>query len=217
MALFTLTRAYIAEHPFITYGLVWLLSLGIVALEIVGSGVSGSQALLADVGHVASDTLLALVPLTALVFMRAGIRKESVALVSSLAAVALLLFIGFHVGGEAWAAINGGEHHEHEVDGVLLFVFSGIAALMNLFQHRLLTHVSSEHHHGAHKGLHFHVLMDLVKNALLPLLGIAIALSLVPDSTDLWAALAIGALLIVRALALLYATLFKRNDACHVH
>ena len=208
----------VTEHPLRTYAFVWMLSLGIVALEIVGSGESGSQALLADIGHVASDTLLALVPLSALVFMRMGIKKESVALLSSLIAVAFLLFIGFHVGSEALASLAGDGHHEHEVDGMLLFLFSGSAAILNLFQHRLLSRVSPEHHHGAHKGLHFHVLMDLVKNIALPALGLLIAFEILPYGADLWAALAIGGLLMVRALTLLYATLApKKKDGCHVH
>ena len=201
--------AFAKKRPLAIYGFVWLLSLFIVSLELVGSGVANSQALLADVGHVASDTLLALVPLAALLFVRLGWSYRKVAFVSSLAAVAILLYVGVHVGGEAWEALMGEEHHEHEVDGILLFVFSGIAALANLFQHRLLSRIDPEHHHGAHQGLHFHVLMDLVKNIALPVLGILIALEFVPDHADLWAALVIGALLILRAILLLFTTLFR--------
>lgn len=184
------------------YTYVWLLSLGIVSLELLGSFFSGSRALLADVGHVASDTMLALVPLTAALVMRTGASRKRVEFVATLAAVAILVLVGLHVGGEAWGALTGDEHHEHAVDGVLLFLFSGAAAIANFFQHRLLSSIDQEHHHGAHKGLHFHVLMDLVKNLVLPVLGLLIAFSLLPDHADLWAALAIGALLIVRAITL---------------
>jgi cobalt-zinc-cadmium efflux system protein len=211
--------SYAKKHPLAIYGLVWLLSLFIVSLELIGSGVSGSQALLADVGHVASDTLLALVPLAALLFVRLGWNYRKVAFVSSLAAVAILLWVGVHVGGEAWEALMGEKHHDHEVDGMFLFLFSGVAAIANLIQHRLLSRIDPEHHHGAHQGLHFHVLMDLVKNVALPMLGILIALEFIPDHADLWAALVIGALLIIRALVLLYTTLFqeKRMHAGHDH
>jgi cobalt-zinc-cadmium efflux system protein len=214
-----LSRAFIKQHPLVTYLSVWVLSLGIVALELVGSGVSGSQALLADVGHVASDTLLALVPVAALLFARIGMKYSRAAFIASLAAVALLTFVGFHVGGEALEALTGEEHHDHEVDGVLLFVFSGVAALLNLVQHRFLSRIDPEHHHGAHKGLHFHVLMDLVKNIALPVLGLAIAIGLLPDHADLWAALVIGALLIIRAILLLYETLAPKREehAGHDH
>lgn len=194
--------------PIYTY--VWLLSLGIVSLELAGSWFSGSRALLADVGHVLSDTLLALVPLTAALFMRAGVSKKRVAFLASLAAVALLVYVGLHVGGEAWEALMGEAHHEHEVNGLMLFAFSGAAAIMNVFQHRLLSRIDPEHHHGAHKGLHFHVLMDLVKNLVLPVLGLLIAFELLPDHADLWAALAIGGLLIVRAIILLVGILKRR-------
>ena len=210
------TQRVHTRYPVRMYAFVWLLSIAIVTLEIIGSGESGSQALLADIGHVASDTLLALVPLSALLFMRFGIDKHTVAFVSSLVAVLFLLFIGYHVGSEALAAIAGNEHHGHEVNGILLFVFSGMAAVLNLFQHKLLSRISPEYHHGAHKGLHFHVLMDLVKNLALPVLGLLIAFSLLPESADLWAALVIAGLLILRALTLLYSTLFHR-PVPHVH
>lgn len=199
------------------YTAVWLLAIGIVTLELVGAWFSGSRALLADVGHVASDTVLALVPLVALMFMRIGVNGRQVAFVASLVAAAILLWVGIHVGGEAWGALMGDDHHDHEVDGWLLFAFSGAAALANFFQHRLLSKIDREHRHGAHAGLHFHVIMDLVKNLALPVLGIAIALHILPDHADLWAALIIGALLIIRALILLYATLIPRKPGTSGH
>ncbi len=189
---------------------VWLLSLAVVTFELVGSFLSGSQALLADIGHVISDTVLALVPLTALLLLRFRLSYRIVAFVSSIVAAVLLAWIGLHVGTEAWMELMGQEHHAHEVDGILLFVFSALAAGANFFQHRLLSRVSPDYHHGAHKGLHFHVLMDLAKNLLLPVLGLAIAFGLLPDHADLWAALAIGVLLVLRAIALLYATAFSK-------
>lgn len=193
------------------YTKVWLLSLSIVSFELVGSVLSGSHALLADIGHVISDTVLALIPLTALLLLRFKVSYRLVAFISSIVAGVFLAWIGLHVASEAWMGLMGDEHHEHEVNGWLLFLFSGLAALMNLFQHRLLSRVSPDYHHGAHKGLHFHVLMDLVKNIALPVLGLGIALHLLPDSADLWAALAIGALLIVRAIALLATTVFAKE------
>lgn len=210
-----LSRAFIKTHPLAAYALVWLLSLFIVALEIIGSGVSGSQALLADVGHVASDTVIALVPLAALLFVRAGWSYRHVATVSSYVAAALLLFVGWHVGSEAWAALTGAEEHAHEVNGWLLLAFSLVSAGLNLLQHRFLSRIDPEHHHGAHKGLHFHVLMDLMKNIMLPLLGVGIALSILPHEADLWTALIIGILLGIRALLLVYATVFPGKHAHH--
>lgn len=212
MQILGFSKAFIRHHPLLTYTLVWLVSIFIVTLELVGAGVTNSHALLADVGHVASDTLLALVPIAALLFMRIGLSYQRVAFWASLAAVALLLFVGIHVGGEALEVLTEGAHHDHEVSGMLLFVFSGIAAIANFIQHRMLQQIDPEHHHGAHKGLHFHIIMDLVKNIVLPLLGLLIALHILPDSADLWAALVIGALLILRALLLLYTTLFPKND-----
>lgn len=194
------------EHALL-YGAVWALAIAVVGLELAGAWLSGSHALLADVGHVLSDTVLALVPLLALGAMRFGINGKKVSLWASYLAVVILVWIGMHVGYEALTSLAGAEHEHHHVEGWLLFFFSSLAAGVNLIQHSLLSRIDPIHRHGAHTGLHFHVLMDLVKNLALPLLGVLIALNLLPHSADLYAAVFIGALLIIRAIVLLIETL----------
>ncbi len=184
------------DAPVRLYTKAWLLTFVIVALELGGSWLSGSLALLADIGHVATDTLLALIPLTAAFAIRHHFNSKLVVGVSGLLATALLFALGFHVLHEAGEAHGG---HRHEVHGVVLFVFAGAAALVNILQHRILSKVSPLHRHAAHAGLHFHVLTDLVKNIALPVLGLLLAFGLVTDHADLLVAQAIGWLILVRA------------------
>lgn len=184
------------KAPVRLYTKAWLLTFVIVGLELLGSWLSGSLALLADIGHVATDTLLALVPLTAAYAIRHRFNSKLVVGASGLLATALLFYIGFHVLHEAAEGLEG---HHHEVEGMMLFVFAGAAAIVNILQHRILSKVSPTHQHAAHAGLHFHVLTDLVKNIALPVLGLLLVFGLVSDHADLLMAQAIGWLILVRA------------------
>jgi Co/Zn/Cd efflux system component len=66
------------------------------------------------------------------------------------------------------------------------------------------------HRHSAHSGFHFHILTDLVKNLILPLLALAILLGGSP-AIDAWAGYAIGWLIIVRALLLALESIFGKK------
>jgi len=183
------------------YTKAWLLTFVIVALGITGSILSGSLALLADVGHIITDSFLALVPLgVAHAIVRGKNQGRLPIIIGGIIASLLLLYIGTHVIIEAREAINGG--HEHHVDGWLLLFFSLGTAAVNYTQHRLLSRVSQMHRHAAHSGYHFHVLTDMVKNIALPILGLGIAIGLFPEIYDLYMAYVIGVVLIVRSVLL---------------
>jgi len=183
------------------YAKAWLLTFVIVALGVSGSLLSGSLALLADVGHIITDSFLALVPLSVAhaIVMGKGQSRLPI-IIGGVIAALLLLFIGTHVILEAREALSGGE--EHHVDGQLLLLFSLAAAGVNFTQHRLLSRVSQMHRHAAHSGYHFHILTDLVKNIALPILGLGIAVGIFPEIADVYMAYAIGIVLIVRAILL---------------
>jgi cobalt-zinc-cadmium efflux system protein len=180
----------------------WGLTFLTVGLVLVGSMVSGSLALLADIGHVVTDSLIALIPLSATYLVRRGWNVQKVQRYSGFVAAGFLLFIGYHVIEEALTGISHGAD-EHHVEGAWLFIFALGAAAVNYFQHRILSNVSPMHRHAAHSGYHFHVLTDLVKNILLPILAVALILG-ANEIWDLYAALAIGGLIILRALILLF-------------
>jgi cobalt-zinc-cadmium efflux system protein len=187
----------------------WLITFLIAGLELSGSILSGSFALLADVSHVFTDTIIGVAPISVEFFRhRTRLSAERIEQIGGFFVAALLLFIGLHVLEEAAEHLAGDE--EHHVEGMLMFVFATLAALGNYVQHRLLSRVSPMHRHSAHSGFHFHILTDLVKNLILPLLALAILLGGSP-AIDAWAGYAIGWLIIVRALLLALESIFGKK------
>lgn len=191
----------LAQHQSV-YVKAWALTFVIIVIQLVGALYSGSLAILADVGHVIADSFIALFPLSAVWLVRKGFDTKKVQRIAGTLAAVFLLFIGFHVVEEALAGLSG-EGHEHHVEGAWLFLFASLAAGVNYFQHRILSAVSPMHRHAAHSGYHFHVLTDMVKNILLPVLGVALVLG-ADDHWDLYATFAIGALIFLRASILLF-------------
>lgn len=178
----------------------WALTFVIAGFELIGSIVSGSFALLADVTHVFTDTIVGVGPVSVEFFRhRLRISARRIEQVGGLFVSAMLLFVGYHIVAEAIERLSGEGHHE--VEGSVMFVFALLAAGTNFLQHRLLSRVSPIHRHTAHAGFHFHILTDLVKNLLLPIIGLGIFFG-GPESLDMWAALGIGTLIFLRAFIL---------------
>jgi len=187
----------------------WLITFLIAGLELTGSILSGSFALLADVSHVFTDTIIGVAPISVEFFRhRTRFGAERIEAIGGFLVAGLLLIIGASILGEAEAHFSGQE--EHHVEGMLMFVFAALAALGNFLQHRLLSRVSPMHRHSAHSGFHFHVLTDMVKNLVLPLLALVIFFG-GPTTVDVWAAYAIGWLIILRALVLVLESILGKK------
>lgn len=187
----------------------WLITFLIAGLELAGSIMSGSFALLADVSHVFTDTIIGVAPISVEFFRhRTRISAERIEQIGGLLVAGLLIFIGVHILEEATEHLAGTE--ERHVEGMLMFVFATFAAIGNYAQHRLLSRVSPMHRHSAHSGFHFHILTDLVKNLILPVLALVIFLGGSP-AIDAWAGYAIGWLIIVRAVILGLESLFGKK------
>lgn len=187
----------------------WGLTFVIAGIGIAGSVLSGSFALLADVTHVFTDTLVGLAPVSVEFFRhRTTIPARKLEAAGGVAVAVVLFLIGAHIIESALGAISGGE--EHAVSGGLMFLFALLAAIVNFMQHRLLSRVSPMHRHAAHAGFHFHVLTDLVKNIILPLVAAAIYLG-APPGLDIWAGCAIGVLIVLRAALLLLESVLGRR------
>lgn len=175
----------------------WGLTFVIAGFELAGSILSGSFALLADVTHVFTDTVVGLGPVSVEFFRhRFQVSAQRIEQAGGLIVAAILIFVGVHIIGEAAEHLRGEEYNE--VEGGLMFLFATLAAITNFLQHRLLSRVSPIHRHAAHTGFHFHILTDLVKNILLPVLALVILFG-GPEAVDIWAGYVIGWLIIVRA------------------
>ncbi|OGZ12553.1 MAG: hypothetical protein A3C93_00285 [Candidatus Lloydbacteria bacterium RIFCSPHIGHO2_02_FULL_54_17] len=187
----------------------WGLTFVIAGFELAGSILSGSFALLADVTHVFTDTVVGLGPVSVEFFRhRFHVSAERIEQTGGFLVSAILIFVGVHIIGEATEHISGGEHHE--VEGGLMLIFAALAAATNFLQHRLLSRVSPIHRHAAHTGFHFHILTDLVKNILLPILAVLMLFG-ASEMLDVWAGYAIGWLIIVRAALLALESLFGKR------
>jgi Co/Zn/Cd efflux system component len=179
-----------------------LLSIVVIAIEISGALLSGSFALRADVWHVAGDLLIALTPVVISLWRGARARLSMLSLFGGVVVAGMLIAIGCTVLWEAASNLYS-PTLQHEIHGWLLSAFALASAGANFLQHRLLSRVHSAHRDIAHQGFQFHVRMDLVKNLALPLLGVLLALGIVPQRTDSWAAACIGAWIVARGLVLL--------------
>jgi len=184
------------------YWRAWSVSLIIMVIELAGSIVSGSVALRADVWHMAGDMLVALAPVAVTYARARGLNPYKIILAGGMAVALLLIAIGAMLLEEARNSL-GSPIPSHEVHGWLLSGFALTSALANWWQHRLLSQVHVQHRDVTHVGFHFHVRMDLLKNLALPALGALLALQLVSQRADTWAAGCIGAWIAVRGVVLL--------------
>lgn len=188
------------------YTKAWALTWAVAIIEIVGSALSGSLALLADVTHVITDTIIGLAPVSVEIVKkkRPLLCAQNIERAGGLLASVILILVGISVLSEA-----SHSHGEH-VDGVFMFIFALIAAGANFLQHKILSKVSPMHRHSAHAGFHFHILTDFAKNLALPIVAILIAFG-APDSLDIFAAKAIGVLIILRSLVLMSESIYGHN------
>jgi cobalt-zinc-cadmium efflux system protein len=181
---------------------VLLLGLTILVIEVIGSVVTGSLALLADAGHVLTDVAGIGMALLAIWFARrpptAGrtfgyLRLEILAAVTN----AFLLFgIAAFVLFEAWQRLS--EPHEVASGLMLAFAVAGLAA--NGVSLLLLRHAQRESLNM--RGAYLEVMGDLAGSAAVIVAAIVIALT-GWTTADIVASVAIGLLILPRTFALL--------------
>lgn len=195
------------EERIKVYTKAWALTWAVAILEVVGSILSGSVALLADVTHVITDTIIGLAPISVEIAKkkRPLMCAQNIERAGGIIASAILIFVGFMVINEASEG-----HGEEHITGWIMFIFALLAAGANYLQHKILSTVSPIHRHSAHAGFHFHILTDFAKNLLLPIIAIAISLG-APDSLDAFAAKCIGILIILRSIILLAESIYGHN------
>lgn len=188
------------------YTKAWALTWAVAIVELIGSSLSGSMALLADVTHVLTDTIIGLAPVSVEIAKKRKsiFSPQNIERMGGVFASIILIFVGFSVLHEA------GETHDEHINGVYMFIFALIAAGANFLQHKILSSISPMHRHSAHAGFHFHILTDFAKNLALPLVAIAIALG-APDYIDTYTAKAIGILIILRSLLLASESIYGHN------
>lgn len=178
-----------------------------LVVQVIGAVFSGSLALLADAGHMASDLIGLVIALVA-AFVAArpatdrqtyGYRRAEVlgALVNGVILVVVAVSVAI---GAVGRLMSGGEGEAHEVQGVPMLVVAAIGLVANVAAMLVLRGGAKESINL--RGAYLEVLGDMIGSALV----IAAALVIVFtgwDAADPIASLAIAALIVPRALSLL--------------
>lgn len=184
-----------------------------LVVQVVGGILSGSLALLADAGHMASDLVgLAVALVAAMVAARPatdrqtyGYRRAEV--LGALVNGVILLVVAVSVAVSAVGRlVAGGEGEAHEVQGVPMLVVAVLGLVANVAAMLVLRGGAKDSINV--RGAYLEVLGDLIGSVLV----IAAALVIVAtgfDAADPIASLAIAALIVPRAVSLL-------RDVMHV-
>lgn len=138
------------------YYYIFLLTLGIGVVEMIGSFVSGSIALLADTAHVSLDCVAAGISVYVAHTARTHADPVSLRLIWMRRSGWLLLLALAWIAYEAIGRFSG----LHVVTAWRVMVTAGIAACLNYAQHRLVPH----DHSMTAKAQHLHVAGDLASN-----------------------------------------------------
>jgi cobalt-zinc-cadmium efflux system protein len=178
--------------------LAFVITLVVMVVELVGSWLSGSLALLADAGHMLADAAaLAVALFAAWIAQRPATAQRSFGFMrlevfAALVNGAVLFVIAIGIGIEAWHRLRA----PPAVNGGLLLGIAGIGLLANLAAVAIL---HRDHEHSLNqRGAYLHVLGDLLGSVGALLAG-AIVLAFGWVLADPLISVLIGALVLVSA------------------
>lgn len=178
--------------------LAFVITLLVMAVELAGSWLSGSLALLADAGHMLADgSALALALLASWIAQRPATAQRSFGFLrlevfAALVNGAVLIVIAIGIGIEAWRRLRA----PPPVDGGLLLGVAGIGLLANVAA-ALILHRGHQHSLNQ-QGAYLHVLGDLLGSVGALVAG-ALVLAFGWTLADPLISVAIGALVLVSA------------------
>ena len=153
------------------YSLVFGLGIVILAVQIAGSLISGSLALLADSGHVAVDNLaLALTLLTAYLVKKYRHMENTIRMIGGYINAILLLGISIWVFAEAFTRWQ----KPVVIDSVALVVFAFVGGMGNWFQHKMVSKAEHTKHTVTSKSARLHILSDFWQSVAVVVGGIII-------------------------------------------
>ncbi len=178
--------------------LAFVITLIVMAVELVGSWLSGSLALLADAGHMLADgAALALALFASWIAQRPATAQRSFGFLrlevfAALVNGAVLIVIAIGIGIEAWRRMRA----PPAVDGGLLLGVAGIGLLANVAA-ALILHRGHQHSLNQ-RGAYLHVLGDLLGSVGALLAG-ALVVAFGWTLADPLISVAIGALVLISA------------------
>lgn len=145
----------------------------ILLFEIIGGWLSGSLALMADAGHLFSDSASIVITLMATVLIKIRPQTEWARDMAFKINIGLLLLVSFWIGFEAIERFQ----NPGEILSPILISFALLGGAGNYLQHRLLEGMAKEHKDHMHRALSLHVISDLMQSGAVVLGGIVIWIS----------------------------------------
>jgi len=150
------------------YGILFGIAGMILIAEVVGGIISQSLALLADAGHVLTDTGAILVAIIVSYRVKCGANETRTRKVGGYVNVLLL-------GGVAvWVLVEATERFQEprEVVSWVMISIAVLGTIGNYVQHRMME--SADEDHVTHESMHLHILSDLIQSIGVVLGGILI-------------------------------------------
>lgn len=195
------------------YGIVFAIAAVILVLEVGGGFISGSLALLADAGHVFTDTAAIAVSVIVAYLVKRGRDEQSVRFVGGIINALLLLAVAIWVAVEAKDRLD----HPREITSWVMILVAIAGTIGNYVQHRVLD--MANEHHVTHEAMSLHVLSDLLQSVVVVFAGIAIALTGQHIIDPLLSFVIAGLMMFwaLRLLMRLFSGHYNEEHECHHH
>lgn len=150
------------------YGVLFGIAGVILIAEVVGGVVSQSLALLADAGHVFTDTCAILVAIVVGYRVKCGANETRTRKVGGYINALLLGAVA------VWVFVEAVERFQNprEVVSWVMISITVLGTIGNYVQHRIME--SADEDHVTHESMHLHILSDLVQSFGVVLGGILI-------------------------------------------
>ena len=140
------------------YWLIFGLAAMIFIAEVVGGIISQSLALLADAGHVLTDTGAILVAIIVSYRVKCGANETRTRKVGGYINALLLGGVAIWVAVEAWERLQ----HPREVVSWVMISIAVLGTIGNYVQHRIME--SADEDHVTHESMRLHILSDLIQS-----------------------------------------------------
>ena len=142
------------------YKRVGAITLLIFAIELLGSRLAGSVALLSDAFHVLNDASAVLIAMGVIWLINAtnGKDEKAIRCIGAKINAILLAFTAIAVFG---VAIN--ELGDRYIETNVMLFFAILTGLGNVWQHKTLN-MGCDHHNLTHSGLNLHIMSDILQS-----------------------------------------------------
>ena len=140
------------------YLLIFGIAILILAIEIIGGIISQSLALLADAGHVFTDTSATTISIIVAYYVRYGANEEHTRKIGGYINALLLGCITI------WIAIEAIDRFQNprEIGSITMITVAVLGTIGNYIQHKIIESANEEH--VTHESMKLHIRSDLLQS-----------------------------------------------------